>query len=58
MSCPNGGDRETAAHLYMWPSEDRDKLYTEVVDELKEWMEKQDKIDPAINYLLPMYIMF
>jgi hypothetical protein len=54
---PNRGEKETTAHLCMCPNEDRVRLFTEGVDELEEWMEKQDKTDPETSYWLPIYIL-
>ena len=43
VRCPNCGDKETTANLRMCPDKDILTLFTEGVDELEEWTEKQDK---------------
>ena len=46
VSCP---EREEAAHLCMCPNEDRIRLFTESVNDLKGWMKKRGKTDPEIS---------
>ena len=42
-SCPKYRDRETTTRLCIGPNEDSVGYFTEGVNKLKEWMEKQDK---------------
>ena len=56
--CPSCGEGEEASHLYLCPTEDRGRLFTESVNDLKGWTKKRGKTDPEIRYWLPMYIPF
>ena len=56
VSFPNVGKKETAAHLFPFLNEDRVHLFTEGVDELNTWLEKQDNNNAEISYWLPLYM--
>ena len=56
VSCPNCGKKETAAHLCLCPNKNMVQLFTEGVDELNTWLEKQDNNNAEISYWLPLYM--
>ena len=58
LGCPNCGERETAAHLCVCPSEDRTRLLVELTEELERWMVSGGKTNPEIAYWVPKYILF
>ena len=49
VGCSNCVDEETISHLYMCPNEDRVRLFTEGVDKVNKWLEKQYKTSPEIS---------
>jgi hypothetical protein len=55
--CPNCGRQETAMHIMLCPDKDRTRLLIESVNELAEWMARDNKTDPEILYWIPKYIL-
>ena len=43
LRCLNYGDKETIAHSCVCPNEDRIRLFTEGMDELNRWIEKNKR---------------
>ena len=55
--CPNCGQREIAEHLMLCPDADRTRLLQEQVENLQEWLEKDNKTDPELAYWIIKYIL-
>ena len=55
--CPNCGQREIAEHLMLCPDTDRPRLLKEQVEDLQEWLEKDNKTDPELAYWIIKYIL-
>jgi hypothetical protein len=55
--CPNCGQRETAMHLLLCSDEDQTRLLIASVNELTEWMARDNKTNPEILYWIPKYIL-
>jgi hypothetical protein len=55
--CPNCGRQETAMHLMLCSDEDCTRLLIESLNELTEWMARDNKTNPEILYWLPKYIL-
>ena len=56
-SCPNCGQKEDAEHLMRCPNADRTRLLKEQAENLREWMEKDDRTDPELGYWIHKYIL-
>ncbi len=55
--CPNCGQQETAMHIMLCPDEDCTKLLIKNVDNLTEWMARDNTTDLEILYRIPKYIL-
>ena len=54
VSWQNCGKKVTLAPLCLSPNEDKVQIFREEIDELKTWLEKQDKTNIVSSYWLPM----
>ena len=54
--CPNCGQREIAEHLMLCPDADRTRLLKEQVDNVQEWLEKDNKTEPELAYWIVKYL--
>ncbi len=55
--CPTCGRRKKAAHLMLYPDNNRMRLLIEKVDELSKWLDMDSRTDPVLAYWIPKYIL-